>query len=110
MGLSLWAVLKSVPAATAGIDHIPLVTATVAMAMVAGFVSFVPGGLGVREVVVIPLLAPVYGHAVAIVSAILLRLVWLAVELMASGVLYVVPGPRPAAAGAVSKDASCCRS
>jgi uncharacterized membrane protein YbhN (UPF0104 family) len=110
MGLSLWAVLKSVPAAAADAGHIPLVTATVAMAMVAGFVSFVPGGLGVREVVVIPLLAPVYGNAVAIVSAILLRLVWLAAEVVVSGVVYLIPGPRPAAAGAASKDASCCRS
>jgi uncharacterized membrane protein YbhN (UPF0104 family) len=71
--------------------ELPVVGAAVALAMVAGFVSFIPGGLGVREVVVIPLLAPLYGNVVALVSAIVLRLVWLLAELAISGVVYFLP-------------------
>jgi uncharacterized membrane protein YbhN (UPF0104 family) len=93
MALSLWSVIKSIPAAEVHPAQLPAVGAAVALAMVAGFVSFVPGGLGVREVVVIPLLAPLYGNVVALVSAILLRLVWLLAEVAISGVVYLIPAP-----------------
>jgi uncharacterized membrane protein YbhN (UPF0104 family) len=102
MALSLWAVIKSIPGATVNVGQLPVVGAAVALAMVAGFVSFIPGGLGVREVVVIPLLAPVYGNVVALVSAILLRLVWLLAELAISGIVYFIPTP-PANRGATPK-------
>jgi uncharacterized membrane protein YbhN (UPF0104 family) len=92
MGLSLWAALQSVPGVTVEVGQFPLLVATVALALVAGFVSFIPGGLGAREVVVIPLLAPVFGQVVAVVSAVLLRLIWLLSELAASGIVYLVPG------------------
>jgi uncharacterized membrane protein YbhN (UPF0104 family) len=73
------------------VAEMPVIGAAVALAMVAGFVSFIPGGLGVREVVVVPLLAPLYGNVVALVSAILLRLVWLLAELAMSGIVYFLP-------------------
>jgi uncharacterized membrane protein YbhN (UPF0104 family) len=99
MGLSLWAVLQSLPEelvrTTPQLEHIPLIAASVALAMVAGFLSLIPGGLGVRELVVIPLLAPVFGDVGAIVSAVLLRLIWLLAELAMSGILYVL-APAPA--------------
>jgi uncharacterized membrane protein YbhN (UPF0104 family) len=98
MTLSLWAVIKSIPGTSVDAGQLPLIGAAVALAMVAGFVSFIPGGLGVREVVVIPLLAPVFGNVVALVSAILLRLVWLLAELVISGIVYLIPTP-PANAG-----------
>jgi uncharacterized membrane protein YbhN (UPF0104 family) len=104
MGLSLWAALQALPPGLAEAaprsTHLPLLTATVALATVAGFVSFIPGGLGVRELVVIPLLAPVYGDVAAIVAAVLLRLIWLLAELATSGILYL---PLPKAARLLRK-------
>jgi uncharacterized membrane protein YbhN (UPF0104 family) len=49
----------------------------------------VPGGAIVREAVLAQLMVPYLGDAVALVSAILLRLVWLIAELLISGILYV---------------------
>jgi uncharacterized membrane protein YbhN (UPF0104 family) len=100
MTLSLWAAIKSVPGAVVDFGQLPVVGAAVALAMVAGFVSFIPGGLGVREVVVIPLLAPVYGNVIALVSAIVLRLVWLLAELAMSGLVYLIPTPAASTASA----------
>ncbi|MCA9267324.1 MAG: hypothetical protein KDA41_02585, partial [Planctomycetales bacterium] len=92
-GLSLWATLKAIPSTTeiaAGpFAMLPLLTAAMALAVVAGFVSMLPGGVGVREFVLNALLAPIFGR-LAIVSVILLRLVWLLAELVVSGILYVL--------------------
>ena len=96
MGLSLWAVLQSMTAATEmpqAVDLEPaqvlvLLTATVGLALVAGFLSLLPGGIGVRELVVTTLLVPVYGELAAILSAVLMRITWLLAELIASGLLY----------------------
>ncbi len=95
-GLSLWATLRAVPPGVlldadlaSPWGHLPLLTACVGLAMVAGFLSLIPGGLGVRELVLIPLLAPVYGESGAMVAAVLLRLVWLVAEVLASAILYV---------------------
>ena len=62
----------------------------VALAIILGFVSLIPGGLGVRELVLIPLLAKVAGLGtfVELISAVVLRLVWLLAELILSGLLY----------------------
>lgn len=90
LGLSLYSVIQSLP--NTGINdflsHWPLLTACVALAMVAGFLSLLPGGVGVREFVVMTLLAPVYGEVTAIVSAIVLRAVWLGTEVVIAGILY----------------------
>ncbi len=108
-GASLWATLRSVPPelltspVTAPWSHLGLLTACVALAMVAGFLSLLPGGLGVRELVLIPLLAPAYGGAAAIVAAVLLRLVWLVAELAIAAVLYVGVRSSDGAAGVPSR-------
>jgi uncharacterized membrane protein YbhN (UPF0104 family) len=52
-----------------------------------------PGGLGVREGVLISLLTPALGPDLAVVAAFLLRLVWVVAELAAAAVL--VPMLRP---------------
>lgn len=88
-GLSLWATLRGLGVLETG----PLVdwslhTAAVALAVVAGFLALIPGGLGVRELVLIPLLAGPYGDDMALVSAIILRLVWLVAEVVISTILY----------------------
>jgi len=95
MGFSLWAVIQAIPQVTldwqVALTDVPLFTACVSLALVAGFLSLLPGGVGVRELVVMTLIAahPHYGAYIAIVSAILLRLSWLMSELLVSGILYV---------------------
>ena len=95
MGFSLWAVMQAIPQVSEGVTQtlfdVPLFTACVSLALVAGFLSLLPGGVGVRELVVMTLIAahPHYGPYIAIVSAILLRLTWLMSELVVSGILYM---------------------
>lgn len=79
----------------------PVVIASVALATVAGFVvAVMPGGLGVREGVLMSALAPALGADRAVVAALVLRLVWVAAEVLAAAVL--VPILRP---GRVGSDA-----
>lgn len=90
LGLSLWAVVRSLGATGVNpFEQLQLYTAAVALATVAGFVSFVPGGAVVREAVLAELMVPLLGDAVAVVSAILLRVTGLVAELLISGILYV---------------------
>ncbi len=91
LGLSLWSVLKAI-----GVENIPLFqswpwcTAAVSLAVVAGFLSLIPGGAGVREAILLPLLAPQLGPTVALGAAILLRIVWLVAELTVSAILFLM--------------------
>jgi uncharacterized membrane protein YbhN (UPF0104 family) len=99
LGLSLWAVLRAVgvdqllwASQTVPLDpvgQLPLYTASVSLSMVAGFLSLIPGGAAVREAVLAELLSPHFGATIAVVSAVVLRLVWLMSELLISGILYV---------------------
>ncbi|MDG3003779.1 lysylphosphatidylglycerol synthase domain-containing protein [Paludisphaera mucosa] len=67
---------------------IPVVVASVALATVAGFVVAVaPGGLGVRESVLMYALGPAFGPGLAVAAALVLRLVWVAAEVLAALVL-----------------------
>jgi glycosyltransferase 2 family protein len=89
LGLSFQAVLRALGAAGGNpFEQLHLHTAAVTLATVAGFVSFVPGGAVVREAVLTELMVPYLGDVVALVGAILLRLVWLVSELVISSVLY----------------------
>ncbi len=93
LGLSLWAVLHAIPTITAhpvSLADWPLATACVSLAMVAGFLSLLPGGIGIREAIVLALLAEPFGPAAAVVSAVILRLVWLLTELVLAAVLYLI--------------------
>lgn len=96
LGMSLWAILQALPSGTAvPIASLPLWTAATALALVLGFASLIPGGIGVREAVLMPLLSEVagLGPTVAVASAVTLRLVWLLSELAISGILYVSRTP-----------------
>jgi hypothetical protein len=98
MGGSLWATLAAVgydsPLGFA--DQLAICVAAAAIATVAGFISFLPGGLGVREAALFELLIPWFGADAALVSTVLSRLVWLVAELLISGILYPLV-PRRAA-------------
>jgi len=95
-GASLWATLRAI-----GVDNtnllfdLPLCTATVALAVVLGFVSLLPAGVGVRDVALLELLAPRLeqlvphqGQLLALVAVIVLRLIWLGAELALAALLY----------------------
>lgn len=89
-GASLWAVLRAMDATTDGVLHeLSLHTTAVALGIVAGFVSQIPGGLLVREWVSGELLEPVYGPSVALVATIILRLVLLVSEVAFSIIVYL---------------------
>lgn len=105
MGLSLWATLRGMSSVTeAPVDlivHLPLLTACISLATVAGFMSLIPGGLGVRELVVTALLVPTFGEIAAIVSAVVMRLVSLVSEVLVSTILYfLAPATRNESDGA----------
>lgn len=90
LGGSLWAVLQSIQSEPLSLmAQFPLYVASVALAMVAGFLSLIPGGAVIREMVLAQLLGRQFGDAAALAGAVLLRLVWLAAELAISGILYV---------------------
>ena len=89
-GLSLWLVLRGLPGIDIAWSDYPLTLACVSLATVAGFVSLLPGGIGVRELVMIPLLGARFGSVNAIVAAVVIRIVWLVAELATSGLIYLL--------------------
>jgi hypothetical protein len=98
MGGSLWAVQRSMGLAEPQPwTQLPLYTACVSLATVTGFLSMIPSGLGVRDLVLAQLMYPLVGKAAALVGALVLRLVWLVAEVVISGILYLV-GPKPSLA------------
>jgi uncharacterized membrane protein YbhN (UPF0104 family) len=73
----------------------PLAIACTALAIVAGFISLIPGGLGVRELVFLLLLGPlVHNELLVVVVPIVLRVEWLLAELLAAGLLYLIQPAR----------------
>lgn len=62
--------------------------ASLALAFVAGFLSFLPGGALAREVVLTTMLAPVTGPSGALITAILLRMIHLTVEIVLAGMAW----------------------
>jgi len=91
LGISLWSTLRAI-----GVDELspindsPRLIAAVALAVVAGFVSMLPGGLGVRDLALVQILSASCTPADAFVAAVLLRLVWLVSEVAACVILYIV--------------------
>ncbi len=85
-GCSLACVLLASPAAEfSGAGWLTIAVSSLgacAMAVVLGFVSFLPGGAGVREVVLSTMLAPIVGPVAALSAAVWLRIVWLVTEVI----------------------------
>jgi uncharacterized membrane protein YbhN (UPF0104 family) len=99
MGLSLAAVLQSMDSASVLVDRLGVVhtfgllTAIVAVATVGGFLSFLPGGLGSREWILVETLGPALGlerTADAALAALLLRVVWIVAELLGTGIFWLL--------------------
>jgi MFS family permease len=94
-GLSLLLVLRSMNPNILTLDAWIISTAAAAAGTSVGFFAvFAPGGLAVREGLIITLLAPSMGGPVAVAGAGLYRLASLAAESMAALVLYVVVPPQ----------------
>ncbi len=91
LGLSLWATIRAVGIDGLGpLEHFTGYLAAVSLAMVAGFLSLIPGGLGVRDVVLLRLMARLLPLSAgeAALAAVMLRLVWLVSEVAISVILY----------------------
>jgi uncharacterized membrane protein YbhN (UPF0104 family) len=90
VGLSVWAALCASDHETSHTapDEIALSIAAATLSVVAGFVSFIPAGLVVRDAVMLELLAPAVGKGPALVCALVARLVWLLSEVGISIILY----------------------
>jgi uncharacterized membrane protein YbhN (UPF0104 family) len=90
LGMSLGATLRAIGVTELDfIAQLPLLVAAVSFAVVSGFASMLPGGIGVRDLLLMQLLAPHFGDANALVAAVLMRLVWLVSELCVCVILYV---------------------
>jgi len=108
MGLSIWAVARGAGFTTSQAastwplaEEWTICTIAAALSVVIGFLSFIPGGFGVRDGVLFSVLGWVYDDAAAMVTAILVRLVWLVAELLVSIILYRMRSERlPTAADA----------
>jgi uncharacterized membrane protein YbhN (UPF0104 family) len=102
-GLALWATLRGMGLNDLELGtNLPLLTAAVALAIVAGFAALIPAGFGVREWVLTQLLPQVpaiaklqHPDAAAVLSATVLRLITLVAELGISGILYLVTPTPP---------------
>jgi uncharacterized membrane protein YbhN (UPF0104 family) len=93
MAASLWAVFRSLGLPDCELaGRFPDYTAAVSLSVVAGFLAFIPGGLGVRDMILAVLLVRLFqiADAPAALASGLLRLVWLVAELIVFGVLYPI--------------------
>lgn len=99
IGGSFWLMALATPGVSAefwGLTGFATAVATITLAMVAGFLSLIPGGAGVRELVITALLAPIAGTGPAVTAAIIARLIFLLVECIASGLSWLVLNRLPA--------------
>jgi uncharacterized membrane protein YbhN (UPF0104 family) len=88
-GLTLGLMIQAVSPDPVSWGDWPFWTGTAAVAVVGGFVAiFTPGGLGVREGLLMELLAPQLGPHEAVLVAVLLRGAALAGEILVAGALY----------------------
>lgn len=94
LGGSMMACLASLPDEIMSNPLYPadygVITASVALAMVAGFISLLPGGAGVREYVILAMLTINYGIVASTLAAVILRFVWLSTEVLLSAIFYIL--------------------
>jgi len=96
LGLSLLAVLAAMHQLNGMLANLgflrifALSTAVVALAFVGGFVTLTPAGLGSREWILMATLSPLIGATHSMIAAVLLRIVWVASEVLATGIFWVM--------------------
>ncbi|MCH7688579.1 MAG: flippase-like domain-containing protein [Planctomycetes bacterium] len=93
-GLSLGLTIRSVSVNQMNFGDWPVWTGAVSAATVIGFLAiFAPGGIGVREGLLLMVLSLHIPEKQAVAAVVLLRLVWLVAEITAAGVLYYMVRP-----------------
>lgn len=89
MGSGLLVLSHLLPEQDSTLRDLPRTTAGVSLSTVIGFLSFIPGGLGVREVVLFPILRPRYSAVLTLV--ILHRFLVLLAECLATAIAWQIP-------------------
>lgn len=92
LGFSMFATMKAMglPETEAmGWADLPWITASYAISFVAGFLSMLPGGVGVREIVMKTMIEPTYGEVVALLAPVFHRMMILITELTLGAILYL---------------------
>lgn len=110
MGASLWATIRGIGATDSPwATHWPDYSAVMAVALVAGFLSMIPAGFGVRDLLLVVLCAQLFqmGEGPAAVATALLRIEWLLAELIVSGILLVCVKPPTACASEQTPNDRC---
>ena len=100
-GLSYHATMQALSAEPLPLRLAPLLTAAVALGTVVGFLSMLPGALGVRELILIQALLPLFGgvELVPVAASLLFRLETVAAEAAVAAVVYAVLRRSAAAEG-----------
>ncbi len=92
LGLSLWATFRAIGIHGLGfMSHFASYVCCASLATVAGILSMIPGGFGVRDVMLVDLIVKLFGSfsaGEATVASGMLRVVWLVAELVISAILY----------------------
>ena len=96
IGASFTFLVSAIPSATPTVDVISsgfvslaaVSTAAIALAMVVGFVSLIPGGAGVRELVLTTVLATAISPVQALLGAIAARILFIVVESVCASVAW----------------------
>lgn len=102
--LTVWICLRALPssffenaeqlaAAQSFTRAFPVMLVATSISTVLGFLLLIPAGLGVREIVVLNLLAPAIGYPAATTVSVLSRVVMIVVDVLIAGVLYPIPAP-----------------
>lgn len=99
-GLSLGCSIQAVSADSVSLSDLPLWTSAIATANILGFAAvFAPGGVGVREGLLMKLLAPEIGPMAAVLVALMARAVSFVSEIVTSAALYYLVKPSANRAG-----------
>lgn len=92
LSLSLWATFRAIGVQDFDFSqYFASYVCCVSLATVAGILSMIPGGFGVRDVMLVDLIVQLFrplSAAEATVASGMLRVVWLVAELVISGILY----------------------
>lgn len=90
IGAAFTSIVAAMPSPTP-VDWVtlyPIATAAISLALVVGFASLLPGGAGIRELVLAAVLSIAVGPAQGLMAAITARIVFLGVEAVLSAIVW----------------------
>ena len=89
-GLSLGCVVIATGGAASAADSVMWMGVVAGATSIGFLVLIAPGGLGIREALIVAALAPGLGKPLAIAIAAILRITWFVTELVTAGLLYFI--------------------